>query len=239
MLTIIGTGHVFKIAEPVQFIIRHSWPQVVCVELDRSRYAGLTGDTAGMKKVDDADVPPVYKASAEYQQKISARNDSTAGAEMVAAIAEARALGAEVVCIDKDARQAMTEMWAEMSRRERFRYKWSAFTDGLLGMRKVEQTQQAFAANEEKYLADMRRKYPTLVRKLIDERNAYMAARLTEVCTTRERVVVVVGDAHVEGLAKLLPPELEVRKIRLADLLDEERMAKVRAMVWNDKEGSE
>ena len=38
MLLIIGTGHVFKIEEPISFIIKNSWPDAVLVELDEKRY---------------------------------------------------------------------------------------------------------------------------------------------------------------------------------------------------------
>ena len=44
-------------------------------------------------------------------------------------------------------------------------------------------------------------------------------------------MLVVVGDAHVEGICSLLN-EKNIRKIRLCDMLDQERMAKVRDMIW-------
>ncbi|MDD4221981.1 MAG: TraB/GumN family protein [Methanomethylophilus sp.] len=238
MLTIVGTGHVFRIAEPVEFIVRHTWPQAVCVELDPVRLAAITGNTAGLRRLRDDEVPEVYRASAKYQEKVSAQNDSTAGAELAAAVAEGKRIGAEIVCIDRDARQVMAEMWDEMSRGEKLRYRWSAFTDGVLGMKKVDQTQQEFAANEDEYIAKMRKKYPTLVRKLIDERNTYMVERIKKTCDRYPDVVAVVGDAHVEGLCRLLP-EREIRQIRLAELLDPEKLAKVRAMVWDNKEREE
>ena len=38
MITIIGTGHVFNLAEPVAFIVQHTWPDAVLIELDMGRY---------------------------------------------------------------------------------------------------------------------------------------------------------------------------------------------------------
>ena len=38
MITVIGTGHVFDLAEPVAFIVQHTWPDAVLIELDKSRY---------------------------------------------------------------------------------------------------------------------------------------------------------------------------------------------------------
>ena len=44
-------------------------------------------------------------------------------------------------------------------------------------------------------------------------------------------MVVIVGDAHVEGICRLLG-DAQVRKVRLADLMDRERMDRVRDMIW-------
>ena len=41
MITIIGTGHVFNLAEPVSFIVKNTWPDAVLIELDMSRYNSL------------------------------------------------------------------------------------------------------------------------------------------------------------------------------------------------------
>jgi hypothetical protein len=47
-----------------------------------------------------------------------------------------------------------------------------------------------------------------------------------------------VGDAHVEGIANLLS-DYEVRKIRLADIVDKDRLDKVRTSLWNRGENNE
>ena len=247
MLTIIGTGHVFNIADTVSFVIVHSWPQAVCVELDDLRYHALMGDKEAVKKDLEArgissdgspddrlkGAPPIYKQSAKYQQKMSAENKSTAGADMAAAAGAGKNIGAEVVCIDRDAAAVMTKMWNEMSRGERLRYRLSGISDGIFGKRKVDKTQKDYSRNEAEYVENMRKKYPTLVRVLIDERNQYMADRIKDVCSKHERVVVVVGDGHVDGLLKLLP-NMDPRVIRLKDIMDPARQKEIRQMVWDD-----
>ena len=193
MITIIGTGHVFNLAEPVSFIVKNTWPDAVLIELDVSRYNSLMKAQTG------------------------------------------RLAGAEIIPIDTNAMQVLNEMWSEMSAMERLRYKLSGISDSIGGKRKVEQVQASFAEDEERYIEAMRRKYPTLVRKLIDERNAHMAEQINRASETYHNMVVVVGDAHVEGISRLLK-DPEVRKIRLADLRDRERMDRVRDMVWKGEE---
>ena len=118
-----------------------------------------------------------------------------------------------------------------MSAMEKIRYKISGISDSIGGKRKVESVQTSFAQDEERYIEGMRRKYPTLVKKLIDERNVHMAEQINKASETYSNMVVVVGDAHVEGICRLLK-DPNIRKVRLADLRDRERMDRVREMVW-------
>ena len=236
MITIIGTGHVFKLAEPVSFIVKNTWPDAVLIELDVSRYNSLMkAQDEGVRPEGQREMSAIYRQTAKYQQRMSEEYDTQVGGEFLAAINTGRLAGAEIIPIDTNAMQVLNEMWSEMSAMERLRYKLSGISDSIGGKRKVEQVQASFAEDEERYIEAMRRKYPTLVRKLIDERNAHMAEQINRASETYHNMVVVVGDAHVEGISRLLN-DPEVRKIRLVDLRDRERMDRVRDMVWKGEE---
>ena len=236
MITIIGTGHVFKLAEPVSFIVKNTWPDAVLIELDVSRYNSLMkAQDEGVRPEDQREMSAIYRQTAKYQQRMSEEYDTQVGGEFLAAINTGRLAGAEIIPIDTNAMQVLNEMWSGMSAMERLRYKLSGISDSIGGKRKVEQVQASFAEDEERYIEAMRRKYPILVRKLIDERNAHMAEQINRASETYHNMVVVVGDAHVEGISRLLK-DPEVRKIRLADLRDRERMDRVRDMVWKGEE---
>lgn len=238
MITIIGTGHVFNLAEPVSFIVKNTWPDAVLIELDVSRYQYLMNRQENPEQEDSAaGASAIYKQTAKYQQKMSEENGTQVGGEFLAAVNTGRLAGAEIIPIDTNAMQVLDQMWDEMSFKEKVRYRLSGISDSIGGMRKVEDVQTQFAQDEERYIEGMRRKYPTLVRKLIDERNEHMAEQINKASETHSNMVVVVGDAHVEGICRLLK-DPEVRKIRLADLRDRERMDKVRSMVWKG-EGEE
>ncbi len=235
MITIIGTGHVYKLAEPVAFIVKNTWPDAVLVELDMSRYNTLMANQKAIEEggevKGDKEMSPLMKQTAEYQQKMAKKNDTQVGGEFLAAINSGRLAGAEIVLIDTDAMGALEGMWEEMSTGERLRYRLSGIADSLGGMKKVRKVHKDFSDNEVDYVEAMRKKYPTMVRKLIDERNEYMAKQINECSQRFSNMVVVVGDAHVEGICALLD-DRNIRKIRLNDLLDTERMNKVRDMVW-------
>ena len=232
MITIIGTGHVFNLAEPVSFIVKNTWPDAVLIELDMSRYNSLMNASPEGAQADEGERSAIYKQTARYQQRMSEEYGTKLGGEFLAAVNTGKLAGAAIIPIDTDAMRVMNEMWDEMSLRERIRYRLSGISDSIGGTRKVESVQEQFSANEDDYIESMRRRYPTLVRKLIDERNVHMAEQINSASEKYSNMVVVVGDAHVEGICKLLK-DPEVRKIRLADLMDRERMERVRSMVWN------
>jgi pheromone shutdown protein TraB len=153
----------------------------------------------------------------------------------MAAINTGKLVGADIVPIDTDAQKVLDEMWSEMSFKERMRYRMSGISDSMGGSRKVQQVHSDFAADEDAYIESMRKRYPTLVRKLIDERNQSMAEQINAATEKYDNIVVVVGDAHVEGICKLLH-DPTIRKIRLNDLMDEERLDGVRNMVRKGEE---
>lgn len=235
MITIIGTGHVFNLAEPVSFIVKNTWPDAVLIELDKARYETMMNDYNGVKPKGEQKMSAIYANTAKYQQKMSEQSGSQLGGEFLAAVNTGKLVNADIIPIDTDAMRVMNEMWDEMSTSERLRYRLSGLKDSFGGIKKVESTHKQFAANEEDYVESMRRRYPTLVRKLIDERNVYMADQINELSGKYSNMVVVVGDAHVEGLCKLLKEE-HIRKIRLSDIMDREKMNRIRQMVWDGRE---
>jgi len=235
MITIIGTGHVFNLAEPVSFIVKNTWPDAVLVELDKARYKSMMDDYNGVKPKDDQKMSTIYASTAKYQQRMSEQSGSQLGGEFLAAINTGKLVNADIVPIDTDAMRVMNEMWDEMSAGERMRYRLSSFKDSFGGIRKVQSTHRKFAENETDYVENMRKRYPTLVRKLIDERNVYMADQINELSKKYSNMVVVVGDAHVEGICSLLEDE-HIRKIRLSDIMDREKMKRIRQMVWDGRE---
>ena len=218
MITIIGTGHVFNLAEPVSFIVKNTWPD-------------MKAQDEGAKPQGEQQMSAIYRQTARYQQRMSEEYDTQVGGEFLAAVNTGRLAGAAIIPIDTNAMQVLNDMWSEMSAMEKIRYKISGISDSIGGKRKVESVQTSFAQDEERYIEGMRRKYPTLVKKLIDERNVHMAEQINKASETYSNMVVVVGDAHVEGICRLLK-DPDIRKVRLADLRDRERMDRVREMVW-------
>ena len=236
MITIIGTIHVVNIAEPIMFFIKQIWPDAVLVELDLTRYNALQGAQASESK-DIESQDKMLKHAAKYQQKLAEGNRSTVGNEMLTAVQTGRLVGAEIGFIDDDAADTIRRAWEAMTFGEKLRYRLSSIRDRFKGQKDVQKLiDDAKYADEA--MADVRRRYPNFVRVLVDERNEKMAKQILEYSKRFSNMVVVVGDAHVEGIADLLS-NYEVRKIRLADIVDKDRLDKVRTSLWNRGENNE
>jgi len=178
MITIVGTGHVFRIQEQVSFIVRNSWPQAVLVELDPQRLESIRTPIDPGK----AKAPWFYKMMAQQQTRLAEEFGGTVGGDMLAAVEAAERVGAQLVLISDE---------------------------------------------EESYVDDMRKHFPSMMKALIDDRNEGMAEKVRKASERFQDMVVVVGDAHVEGLVELLDG-IEVKKIRLKDILDPQRMEAIR-----------
>jgi pheromone shutdown protein TraB len=240
VITLVGTGHVFRIAEPVAFIVKNIWPDAVLVELDPSRYEAIVSSEQRKR----TDLPKSHRNLAEYQKRMAEEYGSKAGAEFVAAVETGRTIGAAIEFIDKDAKQTMEELRDEMPFFERMRLSFSSFGDRFRSKKKADNAINNFMENEDEVMTNMRKKYPTLVRKLIDERDVHMAEKIKEASARYENIVVIVGDGHIEGIAKLLDNG-NITKIRLKTLMDTKLMNSLRTELWSgkaggtDKEGTE
>jgi pheromone shutdown protein TraB len=69
--------------------------------------------------------------------------------------------------------------------------------------------------NEERYIAEIKKKYPGMARALFDRREEYMASNLASL-DEQGKVVAFVGDGHVDGLKRRLPV---AKVIRLREML--------------------
>jgi len=224
MITIVGTSHVFNLAESITFIVRNIWPDAVLVELDEGRLKPLTEADGAQTRT------KLFGKTSDFQQRVAAENGTTPGNDMLAAVNAAKMIGVPAICIDADIMETMNRLWKEMGFFERLRYSYgnrkssSATNDDAKSMVK------AFSENEEGYISNQRRKYPTLVRVLIDERDELMANRVNELAKTYGNIVAVVGDGHVEGISKLM--DSTPTKIRLIDLTDPDRLRDLKSRLW-------
>lgn len=211
MITLIGVGHVFDISRPLERAIIERHPQVVCVELDALRYRSLVnpGPREGM--------PLTYRVLAGLQERIANKYGVQVGSEMLTAVDTAKMLNAKLAFIDMDSSKTWAGFFGAMSRREKAKFFLAIFSGIFVRKKRIEKEMKKFEEQEEDYIEELGKAFPSAKRVIIDERNVYMAEAIKRINTEYEDIVAVIGDGHVEGIRNLLSPR-EVETIRLSEL---------------------
>lgn len=210
---IVGTAHVSqRSVDEVKAVIDRVKPDVVCVELDQTRHDALTKDSAFR----DLDVFKVVRegrtlyllahlALASYQRRIGASLGVQPGAELLAAVRAARARNIPVELIDRDINITLKRTWKNLGLWKRSMLLsslivgWDDGEDGEpVTASTVEDLKEPKALSE--MLTELGRAVPQIKGPLIDERDQYLASKAVDAGRGKQRVVAVVGAAHVPGM---------------------------------------
>lgn len=170
----VGTGHVFDIRTAIKGVVHQVRPQTVALELDAGRFLALQSKERGRGK----GLPFTYKLLAKMQQNLAEQYGSEAGSEMIAAAEAAQEIGAGIELIDMDALTVFRRMTQAMSMKEKLLMVVGTFMSLFAGKSAVEEEMERYKSDEEGFMAEVKKVYPSIARVLIDERNEYMAGRL-------------------------------------------------------------
>ncbi len=210
-IRIIGTAHVSKESvREVQEAIAEFSPDVVAVELDATRYAALK------KQVQEASVESVLEAKtftqllvqwilAYLQRKIGLDVGVEPGAEMKAAVEEAEARHISIALIDRDIRITLRRFWHSLSFIEKIKMLY-ALVASVASIDEQEIDVEELKKQDVIALAmeEFRNFSPNGARALIDERDAYLAHQIRRLSLSHERILVVIGAGHKEGINRYL-----------------------------------
>jgi pheromone shutdown-related protein TraB len=214
---VIGTAHVSqRSVEEVQHVIAEVKPDLVCVELCKPRYDALTKDSAFR----DLDVFKVVRegktlyllahlALSSYQRRIGASLGVKPGAELLAAVKAAKQDGIPVELIDRDINITLKRTWANLGLWKRSMLLSSLIVgtdDDSKGTVVTEQTVEDLKEPKalSEMLTELGKAVPEVKGPLVDERDQYLASKMTDAGNGKRKVVAVVGAAHVPGMMQNL-----------------------------------
>jgi pheromone shutdown protein TraB len=202
---VIGAAHVVDIASPLRQTIRERTLDGIAVELDADRARALLAPEPS-SSASGKGVPIFLRLWSLIQRRLGQQiGGGLAGAEMRTAAELAKEREIPLFLIDDPIRETLARLMRSMSLRERV----SLMVGGIVGLfapsglvvRQIDR----YTDQPDAYLNEIRQVYPTVARVLLDDRNEHMADRLARIRSDGYgRVAVVVGDAHVEGLAGAL-----------------------------------
>ena len=210
-LRILGTAHVATASvEAVRHHIAEYQPDIVAVELCKSRHDALTSDRrldkeGLLKVVKEGKAPLVLIQSllAAEQRKLGLDEGQQPGAELIAAVEEAKAAGLEVALVDRDIQVTLRRAWKNMRFIEKFRVLKS-----LLGQDEEEEVPDVNALLDDSDLLsslmeELRGFSPGAGKVLIDERDEYLATKISAL-NSDKKVLAVVGAGHLAGIEEYL-----------------------------------
>ncbi len=209
MITLVGVGHVFDLGARIRQTIHARSPRVVCLELDATRLRALHQGSQGGRG------PLTYRLLAHFQRAMAEDFGAPVGGEMLAAEAAAREVGASVALIDLDAAYIWRRLWSTMHLTEKARIFAGALVGFVAGRGKVEEELARYEEDSGAYLDEFGRRFPSVQKVLLDERNDHMARTIGRLHQAWGSVVAVVGDGHIPGLqARLAGQPVEVVRLK-------------------------
>lgn len=233
-VTVLGTAHVSRAsAEAVEALIRSGEYDAVAVELCPSRHNAIVRpeDLARMdlfQVLRQGKVPMVTASLAlgAYQQRLAEQFGIEPGAEMRAAIREARDGHLPVLLIDREVGTTLRRCYRNVPWWQRF----GLFGGLLAGLMSREQISEAEIERLkegdilESTFSQFAQESRALFHPLIAERDQYMAARLRQEAEqgTYRHILAVVGAGHLKGIREHLEAESAEAPGAVIDALDRE-----------------
>jgi pheromone shutdown-related protein TraB len=220
-IILVGTAHVSRdSAELVERVIDEEKPDVVCVELCQARFDALKQKD----KWQETDIVKVIRDNrtslllsqllmVSFQRKIAEKFNINPGEEMLRAIAKAEATGAKIVLADREIRVTLLRTWRMMRFWTKVKFLPEIILSLFIGDDITEEDIEKLKQHDVLDLAlkTVGEKLPEVKTTLIDERDQYLAHRISH--AAGKRIVAVVGAGHVPGIQQHLDQEIDIEAI--------------------------
>jgi pheromone shutdown-related protein TraB len=220
-IILIATAHIsLQSVELVKRVIEAERPDSVCVELDEDRLKNIR-DLDAWKNTDIVKVIKAKKVGflfanlflSSYQKKMAGKLGARVGQEMIQGMESAKAVGATLVPADRKIQTTFLRIWRKLGGLEK-----AKLLSGLLfsfgeDEEITEDDLQELLRGDvlEAAMGDIRKKFPKVGEILIGERDRFIADKIRN--APGEKVVAVLGGAHVPGVGAEIFKERDVEEI--------------------------
>lgn len=221
-IILIGTAHISQDSiREVSEVIQEENPDTVCVELCQTRFDSIR-DKDRWKNMDIVKVikdgkAPLLMANlvmTAFQKKMGDQLGVQPGAEMIQAVADAEEIDAEIVLADREVSVTLKRVWRMLSLWEKAKIMTQLlaglFTSPEISEEDIEQMKEGDLLSS--LLEEMSHSFPKVKEVLIDERDQFLASKISD--APGEVIVAVVGAGHVPGIQTHLGKEIDLEKIQ-------------------------
>ncbi len=207
---LVGTAHVSKDSVlDVRRTIEQVEPDTVCVELCESRYQALT-QRDNWQKMDIFKIVRQGKSLlllaqlmlTSFYRRLGEKLGVKPGAEMLEAVRLAQERGAELVLADRDIQITLKRTYGYLGFWTKLRLLFGLSVGIFSGEEIDEETVEKLKEKDqlEAVMAEFTGKFPEIKKRLIDERDIYIAQKIRR--ARGQKIVAVVGAGHIEGIKR-------------------------------------
>ncbi len=207
---LVGTAHLSKESvDDVRSTIETVSPDTICVELCKSRHKALT-QKDNWEKTNIFKIIREKKATfllaqlimSSFYRRLGEKLGIQPGAEMLEAIKLADATDTQLVLADRDVEITLKRVWGYLSFWNKLKLMIhltvSIFSKEEIDTNTVETLKEKDQL--ESVLTEFTKKFPEIKKRLIDERDVYLAQKIRT--SPGRSIVAVVGAGHVNGIKK-------------------------------------
>lgn len=222
-IILIATAHVSKDSvELVKQVVDEEKPDSICIELDDDRYQNVQNPKAW----ENTDIIKVIKNKkigflianlflSSYQKKMAKKLDTVVGGEMLQGIASANETGATLVLADRNIQTTFLRIWRSLGFWEKMKLLGSVLFADEDDTDISNQDLQDLLKEDmlESAISGLRKQFPKIGEILISERDQYLASKIKT--APGNKVVAILGGAHVPGVKNEIYKEQDIDKITL------------------------
>lgn len=221
LIHIVGTAHVSaKSVQDVRDAVAAVRPDTIAIELCEPRYQGMVKKSAWREtnlfrvvKEGKATFLLAQLAMQSFYRRLGKQLEVEPGAEMMAGAACAEETGAHLELIDRRIDITLKRVWRHLGFWQRIKLfgtmAGALFSSGEIGGEDIEALKQQDQL--EAMMGEMGKAFPEIKKRLIDERDVYLAQKLRS--APGRRIVAVVGAGHVPGMLKAIREEVSLAEL--------------------------
>lgn len=209
---IVGTAHVSaQSVQDVRDTVAAVRPDTIAIELCEPRYQGMVKKTAWRQtnlfhviRQGKATFLLAQLAMQSFYRRLGKQLEVEPGAEMMAGAACAEETGARLELIDRRIDITLKRVWRHLGFWHRLKL-FGVMAEALFSSDEIEGKDiEAIKKQDqlEALMGEMGQAFPEIKKRLIDERDIYLAQKLRD--APGERIVAVVGAGHVPGMLKAI-----------------------------------
>ncbi len=205
---LVGTAHISKESvEDVRTTIEQVHPEAICVELCKARHQAMT-QADNWRKMDIFKIIRQKKAvfllaqliMSSFYRRLGEKLGVQPGAEMLEGVRMAGQTGAQLVLADRDIEITLKRVWGYLGFWSKLKLATQILMSSLftekIDMDMIEQLKKQDQL--EAIMAEFAQRFPEIKRRLIDERDTFLAQKIRT--APGKTIVAVVGAGHIEGI---------------------------------------